>query len=175
LQSNKRTSNCCGFIVVRPPFFSGAVDVDCVVFNERSAAPIEPSDSLPDLPFVVCDGCCCSSFCSSKSSLSVPLIRRLAVDGEGVDVDSDVLVTLAIVSVDAVATSSFSVVTAEAAASAAFFLLPRGVAGFFFSPAVLLLLLDFGGRVSGTTMGAGLSPVDGDNDAVVGADDGVLK
>jgi len=39
---------------------------------------------------------------------------------------------------------------------------------------LLLLLLDFGGRVSGTTMGGGLSPADGD-DIVVGAGDDVLK
>ncbi len=51
-------------------------------------------------------------------------------------------------------------------------MLPRGVAGFFFSPAVVLLLLDFGGRVSGTIIGAGLSSDDGD--VVVGADVGVL-
>ena len=66
-----------------------------------------------------------------------------------------------------VAASSLSVVSAEAAAAAAFFLLARGVAGFFFSPAGLLLLRDFGGRVSGTTIGAGLSSDAGDD--VVGA------
>ncbi len=136
---NKLTSNCCGFIVVRPLFFSGAVDVDWTVVDERSAVPIDPSDSLPDLPFVVCDCCCCSSFCSSKSSLSVPLIRRLLPDGGGVDVDSDTVVAFVVASVDGtvagIAASSFSVVSAEAAAvvaSAAFFLLARGVAGFFF-------------------------------------------
>lgn len=40
-------------IVVRPPFFSGAVDVDGAVVEERSPAPADPSDSLPDLPLVV--------------------------------------------------------------------------------------------------------------------------
>lgn len=63
-------------------------------------------------------------------------------------------------------------VSAEAA-SAAFFLLARGVAGFFFSPVALLFFRDFGGSVSGTTIPAGFSSEDGD--AVVGVDVDVLE
>lgn len=67
-----------------------------------------------------------------------------------------------------VAVSSFSVVSVDAVV-AAFFLLARGVAGFFFSLVVLLFFRDFGGRVSGTTIPPGCSSEVGD--AVVGAVD----
>ena len=136
--------------------------------DERSAAPAEPSESLPDLPLVACDCCCCSSLGSSRSSLSVPLIRRLAPCGGGVDADSDDVADLSAVSVggaegDALPASSLD--TADAF-DAAFFLFCRDAAGFFFSPpvaaAAAAFFRDFGGRVSGTTMGEVLPPDVGD-------------
>lgn len=89
----------------------------------------------------------------------------------GVDADSAFGVFFPAVSVDG-AVSSFSVVSVEAA-SAAFFLLPRGAAGFFFSPVALLFFRDFGGSVSGTTIPVGFSSEDGD--AMLGVDVDVLR
>ena len=154
-----RTSSCCGLIVVRPPFFSGAALVAVLAF-------VEPSDSWSDFPLATrVDG---SAFGSSISSLSVPLIRRFAVDDGDADGGSDVFSSFAADSVDGmIDVVGVSSVLDGLVTVAPFFLLPRGAAGFFFSSLLLPLPRALVGRVSaaGVVDGA-LSTAGGDVDGL---------
>ncbi|MCC7160012.1 MAG: hypothetical protein IT281_10830, partial [Ignavibacteria bacterium] len=120
-------------------------DNDSAVFNDRSPSSIDPSDSLPDLPFVVCEFC----WSSSKSSLSALLMRRL-FDAE---FDSGVVATCDVRSVaDIPVIESFSAdgaLSVRAGCSTDFFLFALGVAGFFFSPLAVFFFRDLTGRPSG--------------------------